>query len=61
MLGQGFRALPISLEHAERAGRLQIAHRDPFDRVLIAQAQIEDMWLVSNEDMFDSVGVRRYW
>lgn len=61
VLGQGFRALPISLEHAERAGRLQIAHRDPFDRVLIAQAQIEDMWLVSNEDMFDSVGVRRYW
>ena len=60
-VGQGFRALPISLEHAERAGQLQIAHRDPFDRVLIAQAQIEDMWLVSNEDSFDSAGVRRYW
>jgi len=61
VIGQGFRALPISLEHAERAGHLRIAHRDPFDRVLIAQAQIEDMWLVSNEDVFDSVGVRRYW
>ena len=61
VLGQGFRALPISLEHAERAGQLQIAHRDPFDRMLIAQAQTEDMWLVSNEDAFDSMGVRRYW
>ena len=60
-LGQGFRALPISLEHAERAGQLQIDHRDPFDRVLIAQAQAEDLWLVSNETLFDATGVRRYW
>jgi PIN domain nuclease of toxin-antitoxin system len=60
-VSQGFQALPISLEHAELAGQLQIAHRDPFDRVLIAQAQIEDMWLVSNEESFDSAGVRRYW
>jgi PIN domain nuclease of toxin-antitoxin system len=61
VLGQGFRHLPISLEHAEFAGQLQIAHRDPFDRMLIAQAQREDMWLVSNEDAFDAAGVRRYW
>lgn len=60
-LDQGFRALPISLEHAERAGALPIAHRDPFDRMLIAQAQIEDMWLVSNEQLFDPTGVRRHW
>jgi PIN domain nuclease of toxin-antitoxin system len=58
---QGFRALPISLEHAQRAGQLQMGHRDPFDRMLIAQAQMEDLWLVSNEDTFDSMGVRRYW
>ena len=61
VLGQGFRPLPISLDHAERAGQLQSAHRDPFDRMLIAQAQADDMWLVSNEDAFDSLGVRRYW
>ena len=61
VLGQGFRALPISLEHAERAGQLQVAQRDPFDRMLIAQAQMEDMWLVSNEHAFDSAGIRRYW
>jgi len=60
-LDQGFRALPISLEHAERAGQLPIVHRDPFDRMLMAQAQIEDMWLVSNERLFDDAGVRRHW
>jgi PIN domain nuclease of toxin-antitoxin system len=61
VLGQGFRPLPILLTHAERAGQLSIAHRDPFDRVLIAQAQTEDLWLVSNEKAFDAVGVQRYW
>jgi PIN domain nuclease of toxin-antitoxin system len=61
MLGQNFRALPISLEHAERAGQLRIANRDPFDRMFIAQAQAEDLWLVSNEKAFDSAGVRRLW
>ena len=61
VLGQGFRALPISLVHSELAGQLPIAHRDPFDRMLIAQAQTEDMWLVSNEAAFDTTGVRLYW
>lgn len=61
VLGQGFRSLPISLEHAERAGQLPIPSRDPFDRMLIAQAQMEDLWLVSNEEGFDAAGVRRYW
>jgi PIN domain nuclease of toxin-antitoxin system len=61
VLGQAFRLLPISLEHAERAGQLHIGHRDPFDRMLIAQAQINDLWLVSNETIFDATGVRRYW
>lgn len=61
VLEQGFRALPISLEHAERAGQLAIPHRDPFDRMLMAQALSEDLWLASNESVFDSAGVRRYW
>jgi PIN domain nuclease of toxin-antitoxin system len=61
VLGQAFRPLPISLGHAERAGVLRIEHRDPFDRMLIAQAQVEDMWLVSNEVVFDAAGVRRTW
>jgi PIN domain nuclease of toxin-antitoxin system len=61
VLEQGFRALPISLGHAERAGQLRVAHRDPFDRMLVAQALSEDLWLASSEDLFDSFGVKRYW
>jgi PIN domain nuclease of toxin-antitoxin system len=61
VLGQGFRELPISLDHATLAGQLPIAHRDPFDRMLMAQAQAENLWLVSNEELFDQVGVRRLW
>jgi PIN domain nuclease of toxin-antitoxin system len=61
VVGQGFRPLPISIEHAERAGQLLIDHRDPFDRMLIAQAQAEDLHLVSHETLFDAAGVLRYW
>lgn len=61
VLEQGFRALPISLEHAERAGGLSILHRDPFDRMLMAQALLEDMWLASNEEFFSAAGVKRFW
>lgn len=59
--GQGFEPLPISITHARLAGSMEIDHRDPFDRLLIAQAQAEDMLLVSNEKLFDSYAVRRLW
>lgn len=58
---QGFAAMVITLAHAERAGGLAFAHRDPFDRMLVAQALLEDVLLVSNEELFDATGVRRYW
>lgn len=58
---QGFRELPISVRHARVAGALDIAHKDPFDRFLIAQAQVDDMILVSNEALFDTFSVRRLW
>ncbi|HET6763428.1 MAG TPA: type II toxin-antitoxin system VapC family toxin [Longimicrobiaceae bacterium] len=58
---EGFLALPITVEHAARAGNLVGPHRDPFDRMLIAQAQAEDLILVSNEAVFDSYGVQRVW
>jgi PIN domain nuclease of toxin-antitoxin system len=61
VVGQGFLPLPISVEHAERAGQLAIEHRDPFDRMLIAQAQSENLLLVSNEALFDDYAVRRHW
>ncbi len=59
--GQGFSALEITILHAQRAGRLPGSHRDPFDRMLIAQAQLEDVPLVSNETIFDAYGVTRIW
>jgi len=58
---RGFQALPISVEHGDVAGALDIDHRDPFDRLLIAQAQIEQALLVSNETLFDRFAVRRLW
>lgn len=61
LASQQFRSLAISVEHAERAGAMSGDHRDPFDRMLIAQAWMEDMVLVSNERVFDSFGVRRLW
>lgn len=53
--------LPLTAEHARLAGALQIPHRDPFDRMLIAQAQIEQLALVSNETLFDQFGIIRFW
>lgn len=57
----GFQPLAITVAHAERAGRLSGSHRDPFDRMLIAQALAHDLPLVSNESLFDRYGVRRIW
>ena len=47
----GFRELPISFEHAIAAGRLPLIHRDPFDRMLIAQAQCEHLTLVTRDPL----------
>jgi PIN domain nuclease of toxin-antitoxin system len=58
---EGFVGLPISVRDAETAGRLPGSHRDPFDRMLIAQALAESLTLVSNERLFDRYGVARLW
>ncbi len=57
----GCEPLAVSLDHAVRAGRLQGQHRDPFDRMLIAQAQAEDLKIISNDRVFDDYGVPRIW
>ena len=61
ILDAGYWPLPITTEHAQDAGALPLHHRDPFDRVLIAQSLAERMPLVSNEALFDRYGVRRIW
>jgi PIN domain nuclease of toxin-antitoxin system len=57
----GFQLLAISAEHGVRAGLLPGPHKDPFDRMLIAQAQAENMPIVSNEILFESYGIIRIW
>ena len=56
-----FQLLAISVEHALRAGLLPGSHRDPFDRMLIAQAQAENLPILSKEVIFDAFGLRRIW
>jgi PIN domain nuclease of toxin-antitoxin system len=56
-----FEPLPITLAHGQLAGSLPIRHKDPFDRLLIAQAIVENLTLVSNEAVFDASAVSRLW
>lgn len=58
---RGFTPLPVTMRHAELAGRFDDPHRDPFDRMLIAQALADDLVLISNEALFDRFGVKRLW
>ena len=58
---QGFLELPITLDDGQRAGALAGNHKDPFDRMLVAQAKAHDLALVSNERAFDTYGVIRIW
>ena len=52
-----FRLLDINSLHAKTAGRLPLLHRDPFDRMLVAQAQIEDLVLITNDPRIEQYGV----
>ncbi|MFZ3266597.1 MAG: type II toxin-antitoxin system VapC family toxin [Terriglobales bacterium] len=58
---ENFLNLPVSYEHGIRAGMLPGPHQDPFDRMLIAQAEVERLFILSNEKAFDQYGVRRIW
>jgi PIN domain nuclease of toxin-antitoxin system len=51
----------VSIRHAQHAGSLPGEHRDPFDRMLAAQAQLEGLTIVSNDEVFDEYGVLRLW
>ena len=59
--GAGFALIPITPADAEAAGRLPDPSRDPFDRMLVAQAMLRGMALVSNETPFDAYDVARVW
>jgi PIN domain nuclease of toxin-antitoxin system len=53
----GFSPLPISIAHALAAGQLARHHEDPFDRMLIAQAFVEGLTIVTRDKRFDDYGV----
>lgn len=57
----GFSVLPVELSHALRVHGLPPHHKDPFDRMLIAQALVEDMPLVSRDRRLAGYGVRLVW
>ena len=59
--GEGFEELAITVDDGVRAGMLPVHHRDPFDRMLIAQALGRNLTLVSVESLFDRYGVKRLW
>lgn len=56
-----FTELPLTLEHADALARLPGHHRDPFDRALVAQAQVEGATLVSHDRAFAPYGVAAIW
>ena len=58
---RGFLQLPVSFEHGRRAGELADEHGDPFDRLLAAQAIVEDMAIVSNDEKLSALGAKRLW
>jgi PIN domain nuclease of toxin-antitoxin system len=57
----GFVELAISWAHAQRAGGLPPHHRDPFDRMLVAQAAVEDLVLVTADPAISPYGVKTVW
>lgn len=57
----GFEKLLISFAHAERAAGLPPHHRDPFDRMLIAQAQAEDLTFVTHDRLLEPYDVELLW
>jgi PIN domain nuclease of toxin-antitoxin system len=57
----GMTVLSLELEHAQLAGSMLNAHKDPFARMLAAQALLEGLTLVSHDEVFDSMLVTRLW
>ena len=58
---RGFALLSITPDHGELAGNLEIAHRDPWDRLLIAQARVENLLLVTCDTAIGDAGVPTFW
>jgi len=58
---RGIVLLEITLAHVTTVHSLPFHHRDPFDRMLIAQAKVERIPIISRDEAFDAYGVKRLW
>jgi PIN domain nuclease of toxin-antitoxin system len=61
MAKNGFRALAIELRHAAAVAVMPFHHRDPFDRLLAAQALADDLTVVTADPVFETYGAKRIW
>jgi PIN domain nuclease of toxin-antitoxin system len=61
LINNRFSILPITIQHAETICTLPFHHRDPFDRLLIAQVMVEDIPLISNDKVFEKYSIARLW
>ena len=61
MADLGVTVLPVTVEYADVQAGLPHHHRDPFDRLLVAQVMVENVQLISNDDVFDQYGIVRLW
>ena len=58
---EGFLHLPITFNHGEKAGSLPLIHKDPFDRMLVAQANIEGLKIVTGDIHIQQYAVKTFW
>lgn len=61
VIDNGFEFLPIHFEHTTLISSMQFHHRDPFDRLLIAQALVNNISIISKDSVFDTYSVKRIW
>ena len=61
VIAEGFKLFPLTAQHAVRAGAFPREHRDPFDRMLVAQAMVEGMALVSKDKWLGAIGAEVVW
>jgi PIN domain nuclease of toxin-antitoxin system len=60
-IGQDFTLMPVTFAHAQRAGSWPDAHGDPFDRLLAAQSDLENIPLATNDPKIRTFGIRTIW
>lgn len=57
----GFDILPIEIDHTSRLIAMPFHHQDPFDRLVVSQALVEDIPLISIDVALDAYGIKRIW